>query len=265
MLRARVLTALVLLPVVFGAIYLLSLPAYAAVFGVVVAGAAWEWAALAGISAPFRRLLYMLLVVAAGLGAWFVPAMRLPLLAASGLFWLLAIPVVLRFPSSSALLRPVVVGAAGVLVLPAAWWSLVAIRDHAGPHWLIWLFLLVWAADIGAYFAGRRWGTRKLAPNVSPGKTWEGAAGGAIAAALVAVLPLLATGRWLLVWSAVIVGLIVISIFGDLFESVLKRIRGIKDSGALLPGHGGVLDRVDSLLAVLPFFALWCVAGMMAG
>lgn len=257
MLRARIITALCLLPLVLAAIYLLPLAGFALVFLAVVAIAAHEWAALAGWSAQVARLGYVAALAPLAALLWWMPQLREPLLIAAGVFWLLAVGVVVAYPRSSGwLTRPILAGS-GWLVLLAAWTALLVVRDRpAGAHWLIWLFLLVWAADIGAYFAGRRFGRRKLAPAVSPGKTWEGLAGGAILALVITALLLVAAGAWQPVWLPVIGVLVVVSVFGDLFESVLKRHRGVKDSGVLLPGHGGALDRVDSLLAALPFFAL---------
>ena len=138
----------------------------------------------------------------------------------------------------------------------------MVIREQPqGALWLIWLLLLVGVADVGAYFTGRAWGRRKLAPRLSPGKTWEGAAGGALLSALVGGGVLAAWGRlsWFLVGVTLL--LIAVGVFGDLLESLLKREAGAKDSGTLLPGHGGVLDRIDSALAALPVFALLLSAG----
>jgi phosphatidate cytidylyltransferase len=133
------------------------------------------------------------------------------------------------------------------------------LRD-SGAVWLLFVLLLVWTADIGAYFAGRRWGKRKLAPRVSPGKSWEGVYGGLAATTLLAMLfalwqPLGPMGGVALVVITAVVTLT--SVLGDLFESMLKRYRNIKDSSQLLPGHGGVLDRIDSLTAAIPIFALF--------
>jgi phosphatidate cytidylyltransferase len=262
-LRARIITALILLPLVLAAIYLLPLAGYAAAFWLIVAAAAWEWAALAGLEGRGIRIGYVLVLAALSLVVWWQPELRAPILLAGAAFWLCAIVGVLTYPASAGWLGSGWAGRAGLacsgwLVLLAAWTALLVVRDRAfGAHWLVWLFVLVWAADIGAYFAGRRFGRRKLAPRVSPGKTWEGVAGGAALALLVTGLLLLAADRWAPVWLAVIVVLVAISVCGDLFESVLKRHRGVKDSGAILPGHGGALDRVDSLLAALPFFALF--------
>jgi phosphatidate cytidylyltransferase len=256
-LRARVITALILLPLVLGAIYLLPLAGFALVFWLIVGVAAHEWAGLAGWTGSGARLGYVGVLALLSGAAWVYPESRTGLLLAGAAFWVSAIGVVLAYPRSGRWLgRPLLV-LAGWLVFLAAWSALIVIRERpAGAHWLVWLMVLVWAADIGAYFAGRRFGRRKLAPAVSPGKTWEGALGGVVLAGAVSGGALLATGRWEPAWAGVIALLVVISIFGDLFESVLKRHCGVKDSGTLLPGHGGALDRVDSLLAVLPFFAL---------
>lgn len=257
MLRARIITALCLLPLVLAAIYLLPLTGFALVFLAVVAIAAHEWAALAGWSAQGARIGYVVALAPLAALVWWVPQLREPLLAAAAAFWLLAMGVVLTYPRSGRWLTRPVLAASGWLALLAAWTALLVVRDRpAGAHWLVWLFLLVWTADIGAYFAGRRFGRRKLAPEVSPGKTWEGLAGGAALALAVTALLLAGAGAWQPAWLPVIGLLVVVSVFGDLFESVLKRHRGVKDSGVLLPGHGGALDRVDSLLAALPFFAL---------
>ena len=145
----------------------------------------------------------------------------------------------------------------GVAILSAAWGAAMTLRMAPnGVHWLVWLFVLVSAADIGAYFAGTAWGRRKLAPALSPAKTWEGVAGGAVLSFLVCGGALAALGLLSMAAAAVIVLLIAVSVFGDLLESLLKRQSGVKDSGTLLPGHGGLLDRVDSELAALPVFAL---------
>jgi phosphatidate cytidylyltransferase len=138
-----------------------------------------------------------------------------------------------------------------------AWSSLVTIRQMPdGDYWLLWLLLLTTATDVGAFFSGRRFGRRKLAPALSPGKTWEGAFGGMILASSICLAGLFVFSSWSIFNAAILTfGLIVMAIFGDLFESLLKRATGLKDSGGLLPGHGGVLDRIDSIIAVAPLLA----------
>jgi phosphatidate cytidylyltransferase len=173
-------------------------------------------------------------------------------------FWVLAAVAVLRYPSGAHLLAgPALAVPTGLLVGWSAWLALVVIRDHpGGATWVLWFLCLIWSADIGAYFAGHRFGRRRLAPQVSPGKTWEGVIGGVLVSIVVAGAMLVPMGAWQPLWVPVILLLVGVSVFGDLFESVLKRQRGVKDSGALLPGHGGVLDRIDSVVAALPVFAL---------
>lgn len=262
MLRARIITALLLLPLVFGGIYLLSLPHFALLFGAIVLLGAWEWSALGGLERPSVRAGYVLLTAAAMALLWQTDSMHDLVLGLAMVGWLVAIVLVIAYPNGWRALSGVPVLLLGVVLLLAAWLSLIVIRAEAhGAHWLMWLFFLVWGADIGGYFAGRRFGRRKLAPAVSPGKTWAGAIGGLLLAALVTLVPLAVVGRPLVPWLPVVAGLVVLSIFGDLFESALKRQRGVKDSGTLLPGHGGVLDRVDALLAVLPAFALLASRG----
>jgi phosphatidate cytidylyltransferase len=256
-LRARIITALLLLPLVLGAIYLLPLPYFALAFWVIVGIAALEWAALAGLEGQGLRAGYVAALAVMSWLAWSHPEWRREILLAGTAFWLLAIAAVVGYPASGRWLgRPVLV-VSGWLVLLAAWIALVVVRDRpGGANWLLWLMVLVWAADIGAYFAGRAFGKRKLAPAVSPGKTWEGVFGGTVLALGVTAAALVAAAQWRVAWLPAIAMLIAVSVFGDLFESVLKRHRGVKDSGTLLPGHGGALDRADSLLATLPFFAL---------
>lgn len=269
MLRQRLLTAAILAPVFIAAIYLLPLPAVALVFAVVVSVAAWEWAGLTVGSSVYVRGLGAALEFALLLLLWFWPQLQLPLVLAGMLMWTASFIQVFRFrsPASNDPANAVLSAkhrwwqgkrglAYGLLLLAAAWSALLTIRaGPEGSHLLLALFALVWVADAGAFFAGRAFGKTKLAPQVSPGKTWEGALGGLLAS-LTLVLAGLYLAGWLApMWPFVLVGLIAISVLGDLFESVLKRSAGAKDSGQLLPGHGGVLDRIDSIIAVLPFLA----------
>ena len=253
-LKQRIITALCLAPIVIAAIVLLPLPAFAAVFAIVVAIAATEWATLANLAGTVQKGAYAAAVLVVCALIWWLGAFD-GATAVAALFWLAGTAVVLRYPASGAVITPASLTVTGLVLLPGVWAALVAIRTLPdGGAWLLWSFVLVWGADIGAYFAGRAFGRHKLAPRVSPGKTWEGVLGGAALSALVAGALLIAFAPDLrALW--LIPGLIAVSVIGDLFESALKRETGVKDSGGLLPGHGGVLDRIDSLLAVVPVFA----------
>lgn len=276
MLKQRVVTAVVLIAVLLAALFYLPPVWFAAFVAAVVLLGAWEWADLAGLATPWQRRLYTAVVGAALVGVAYY--LSLPSLAASDAgslapeqthafrnllligctWWAVALLWVQGYPSSALLWSSRWVRALmGLLVLIPAWTGLVYVRALEQGVWLVLLMILcVVCADVGAYFSGRRWGRRKLAPSVSPGKTWEGFAGGL---ALNLVLVGVVGSVWGLSYPlllAIIVPTALVSVLGDLQESMLKRHRGVKDSGALLPGHGGVLDRVDSLTAAAPVFAL---------
>jgi phosphatidate cytidylyltransferase len=259
--HVRVLTAAALLAGFLGALLLLGREVFAALVAAVVALAASEWAALAGLRgaracgyAAACTALYAVLA-----WAWWPPdlsaAPLAALFAAAAAFWILVVPAWLARGTPRPLLR-----AAGFVVLAPAALAMAALPPRA----LLALLGLVWIGDTAAYFAGRRFGRRKLAPAISPGKTWEGAAGAALASLAYAMMVAAAmpeVGGYVqgAAWFAYLAGtllLCAIGIVGDLFESALKRQAGAKDSGRLLPGHGGVLDRIDSATAVLPVGAL---------
>ncbi len=267
MLRQRLLTALVLVPFAVWGVLMLPAEWFRAVMAALVGMAAWEWARLGRLDAPRQQVAYVLIVLAAvGLTAvglaWNPRTLQL-LLGAGLAWWLLSLGWIARFPRCEDLwvVRPGPRLLAGVLVLVVSWAAVVGLREHPyhGPAALLFLLALVWVADSAAYFAGRRWGRRKLAPAVSPGKTWAGAYGAfgaTLAVGLLGALLLhLPPQRWMgfLMLCEVTVAF---SILGDLLESLFKRCAGVKDSSALLPGHGGLLDRVDSLLAAAPVFLL---------
>ena len=227
--------------------------------------AAREWAKLAGIVTRAGWLVYAITVSGAVAALWVASAdsssvaVAVPVVAT--VFWILALGVVLTYPRSRiVLLSKSAMIAAGVVALPGAWLALVqTAKAPEGPALLIWLLAAAAAADIGAYFAGRRFGRRKLAPQVSPGKTREGAIGGAVAILAWGIVGAVYFGAGtasLPRWLTLVAVLFVASVTGDLFESAFKRARGVKDSGGLLPGHGGVLDRVDSVIATAPVFAV---------
>lgn len=267
MLKQRIITALVLLPIALGGFFLLDGGAFALFIGLVVSLGAWEWARLAGFGTQPARVGYAALVVALLFGLYQVPALAPWVLAAGILWWVAATLLVLGYPASSRYwggsVGKLVIG---LLILLPAWQGLVLFKQWPLANWLILaVMVLVWAADIGAYFSGKAFGKRKLAPAVSPGKSWEGLIGGLCTSLLitlgVGIFRGWAGGELLagLLGAALVV---LISVVGDLTESMFKRQSGIKDSSNLLPGHGGVLDRIDSLTAAIPMFAalLW-IAG----
>lgn len=272
MLKARIITAFILLFGLLGALFLLPASLWLVFCALVCAGAAWEWGGLArfathsrAVFAALTGLACWLLGAYAGLGGEgrAAAAALAPFYLISALFWLGAIPFWLRRKwQLSGVGASVAVGLI-VMVPPAL--ALAHLRQ-IGPWVLLGIMAMVWVADISAYFSGRAFGRRKLAPGISPGKTWEGAAGAAVGVIVFGYIVLLVFGGahlpgW--VFGAalpVLVGFTAVSIIGDLFESLLKRQAGVKDSGALLPGHGGILDRIDSLTSTLPLaglLALW--------
>lgn len=262
MLKQRVLTALVLAPAALAGIFLLSLAYFQWFILAVMIIAAWEWAGLCHIKPQGYRWSYAMLIAAAlifTVSVIAIPALLVLIVAC--VFWVAALLLVMRYPNgvglwSSKAARVLI----GAVVLIPTWQALVLLKVMAPDgKLLLLLMLLVWGADIGAYFAGRTWGKRKLAPEVSPGKTWAGLAGGVVCSLLIALglslywqLPV----PTLISLMFVCILTVLASVLGDLFESMLKRHRGIKDSSQLLPGHGGVLDRIDSLTAASPVFAL---------
>ena len=265
MLFQRVVTALLLAPLAILIILLLPTPWLAVIGAAVFLGAQEEWARLAGVrQAPLR---IVVLVVAAVLFVllWRAHAGLLtPLLLMLGVAWWLLACVWLRHFAFGAAPTPenrALKLAAGAFVMFPAWIAVIALhgREPHGHWWMLLALVIVWAADIGAYFSGRRFGKRKLAPQISPGKTRAGAYGALVAGTLVCLI-----GGWLLgVRGSNLAGLAVLavctvaaSIVGDLLESLMKRHAQVKDSGTVFPGHGGLLDRLDSVFAALPVFAL---------
>lgn len=268
MLKTRVVTASILLAVLLAALFGLNLWQFTLFTTVFVAFAAWEWLDLAGFSLPWQRIaggfLALLGLVGAGI-ALGIPNGNLdvrvvqPVLLFGCLFWALALLWVQSYPASSLLWRSRWIRLLmGVAVIVPTWLSLIYLRSYDSGAWLVLMLVaLVAFADIGGYFFGRAFGKHKLAPKVSPGKTWQGFFGGQCANLCFAfILYLIFDGLPLGQLLAVCVMASLASVLGDLFESMLKRERGIKDSSNLLPGHGGVLDRIDSVTAAAPFFAL---------
>lgn len=266
MLRARVMTALILAPMALVVLFVLPATGFAIAIGGIVLVAAWEWIRLCGGFQPVTRML-LLAGFAACLGAAYsLPALLIPNVLLLGLlFWLVAFFFVARYPiSRSRLGREKTKLLFGLLVLVPAYVALLYLRRHPSGDVLIALLIgVIWSADVGAFFVGQRFGRSKLKPAVSPGKSWAGVVGGIGFALAVAVVAgfweesrLMMTPRAWLVLLAISALTVVFSVLGDLFESLMKRERGVKDSSSLLPGHGGVLDRIDSLTAAAPVFAL---------
>ncbi|MDD1014542.1 phosphatidate cytidylyltransferase [Pseudomonas rubra] len=264
MLKQRIITALILLPIALGGFFLLSGVDFALFIGVVVTLGAWEWARLAGLVAQTLRVAYAAVVAGLLMLLYLMQELAPWVLGASVLWWGLATWLVLTYPRSSELWASAACRLLiGLLILLPAWQGLVLLKQWPLGNWLIMaVMVLVWGADIGAYFSGRAFGKRKLAPQVSPGKSWEGVYGGlALSLVITAAVGLYrdwSVGELMLgLFGAAVV--VLVSVVGDLTESMFKRRSGIKDSSNLLPGHGGVLDRIDSLTAAIPVFAvlLW--------
>ena len=270
MLKTRVITALVLLAVFSPILFLLPAIYIGIFFLVALLAAAWEWSTLLAPQARRAAWLYVLFCLAIIL---FLLGMQntswqFALLLLAVIFWFFVAPFILAKGINLSLqkLRPFYV-VLGLILLPATWFSLVFLRE-LGLVFLLTSIALVWVADIGAYFIGKAFGKRKLAIQISPGKSVEGAIGGLVlsygyALLCVIYLPFESSlfGAWAIRFGWVpmflmVTVLVAFSIFGDLFESQLKRLAGVKDSSHLLPGHGGVLDRVDALIPTMPIAAL---------
>jgi phosphatidate cytidylyltransferase len=270
MLRTRVITAIVLLAVFLPVTLFAPIGAFGALIAFVLVFAAWEWARLLklGSAGPviYAMVAAVALVASTLLGTEHEPPQSV--FEAAVIFWVLAGPfVLLRKPTLAKGAWRAFLLLAGIVVFAACWHALVAARTR-GVSFVLSLLLVVWLADIGAYFAGKAFGRHKLAPAISPGKTWEGAVGGWLAVLIVATAAFALHAFEPTLYSALLerlgavrtlvtlTVLVAFSVVGDLFESMLKRQAGVKDSSGLLPGHGGVLDRIDALLPVLPLAML---------
>jgi len=262
MLKSRIATALVIAPLTLAAVFFLPPQAFALFMALIVLMAAWEWTAMMRLVSRSQRTVYVLSV----LFAIVVVQKALPyyeqiIFAVATLWWLVATALVMLYPKACFLWCGLVSkGFVGFLVLVPTWAAIVYIRElEQGPWLIVYMFLMVWGADTGAYFAGKRFGKRKLMPRVSPAKSWAGIGGATVAVLLVSKFTQpylhfsqdLSFGIYLLA-----LVLLFVSVVGDLTESMFKRQCGIKDSGSILPGHGGIMDRIDSLTAAAPVFAL---------
>jgi phosphatidate cytidylyltransferase len=262
-LRRRALTVLWLAPLVVGAVLLLPTWAFALFLGAAMLIAAWEWCDLAGIQGQAARRLYLAFIATMLAGLWHWSESTWPALLLASLIWWIAQSLIIpriRHIEPVDGPRPLLL-ITGLLILASTWVALLSLHriTELGPGLVLSLLILMATADSAAYFVGRRWGRIKLAPAVSPGKTREGAYGALVGAALVGAF----VAAWLKltvlgVLAVAVLCLLVamLSIIGDLYESLLKRRRQLKDSSQLLPGHGGLLDRIDSLTAAAPLYAL---------
>ncbi len=278
MLLQRIITASILAPLIILAVFKLDSLQFPIFWGVIILIAGWEWVDLAGISKIYQKILFLILLAFAMLGihswTWILelaahllnwPEIR----NYSGLIEWTVIPPIIAWFVIMILIRnkPKQLLALklktrykslfGWFFLLAAWMFLVRLKILYGPEMVVYFLLLIWAADIAAYFAGKKFGVTKLAPDISPGKTVEGMYAALVSAVVCAiVLGLIYGFPPLMISDFALLSIltVLISIYGDLFFSYTKRIRGVKDSGRLLPGHGGLLDRIDSLIAAAPLF-----------
>ena len=278
MLIQRIITALVLASLIALAVFKVPMEYFSLVIGLITLLAAWEWSNLAGLTSLVKRVLFLLALILPMLGIHFWTQI-LELVAQtvdwpdvrdySGILEWLVIPPVLFWILVMILIRNTPLGVLnlklkirykvliGWFILLSAWMFLSRLRAFYGTEMTMYFLILIWAADISAYFAGKKWGTTQLAPEISPGKTVAGMYGALVSGLVCAVVLSLIYGFQLMIAADFVllsVLTVLISIYGDLFVSVVKRQHGVKDSGSLLPGHGGVLDRIDSLIAAIPFF-----------
>lgn len=289
MLLQRTITALVLLTVALLAIFQLSSIYFSLFIAAITFLAAWEWLALTDVEKPVSKGLFFAALIAPMIGVtfwthfleWLSGVMEWPEIKdySDALEWFVIVPVLfwlltmLLIRQASAQLLAVDVSPRlkafiGWLVLLSAWMFLTKLRSYYGPDMVLYFLIVIWLADISAYFVGQRWGKDKLSPDISPGKTVQGMYGALVSAVVCAMglwvfyggiqsflgeMPQLAV---LMAFDWIILSIltVLISIYGDLFFSLVKRRKGVKDSGVLLPGHGGVLDRIDSVIAAAPFF-----------
>jgi phosphatidate cytidylyltransferase len=263
--KQRVLTALLLAPLAIALVLLLPTPAFAAVIAGLCVLALWEWTRLSGLRD--RRVRAALLAFAAGaffvLWCWRGTTPAWTVIAAGGVWWVLALAWLRRFSFAAAPTREntALKLLAGAFAVLPSWIGFMQIHGSGthGHAWALYVLVLGWSADSFAYLAGNRWGRRKLAPSISPGKTWAGVYGALVATAIVAAIGgLLLDVRGGTLVALVILALLCVgfSVVGDLFESLIKRHAAVKDSGALFPGHGGVFDRLDGIFAMMPLFVL---------
>jgi phosphatidate cytidylyltransferase len=259
MLKTRIITACILIPlVIIGILFLPPLTFFFfAMLFILLAG--WEWSALAGFTHFASRIIFLALLAAISLLAIVIPLYLVIVLGL--LWWITASILLILYPkgtptfAKSKWIRSIM----GFFVLIPSWIGLIILQGFS-PILLIYCLILIWGVDSTAYIIGKKWGNYKLAPTISPGKSYEGLLSGILMATIISAISLLVLDvpaeHWLLFFIICIVGGGLITVLGDLFESMIKRQSHVKDSGRLLPGHGGILDRIDSMTTAIPFFAL---------
>jgi phosphatidate cytidylyltransferase len=270
MLKHRLLTAALLIPLTLALLFLLPPIGFMALTAFITLFAGWEWSNLLGLSNLKNRFIYLTCLMLA-MSVMFIPYLYISFLVIfiAFLWWLVAFVFVLRYPKNHdwLLKHRILRGIMGIFVLVPFWVSLNIIRHlgHHGSYFILFLLALIWIADSGAYFVGRKWGKTKLISSVSPGKSFQGLLGALIFSLIFASMVGWYLQLPLILWPGLVcltVATVLFSILGDLFESLQKRIAGVKDSGCFLPGHGGLLDRIDSLTAAAPIFVL-CLLGLL--
>ena len=259
MLLPRIISAVIMALLFIYAVFILEPMGFELAMAVVVLFAGWEWARLSGITRQRGRLAFAGMV---GTFCYGVALFELyfDMLWVAPVLWFTALYWVINYPTPKGWQSRPVRALFGLLVLVSTWSALVVMRDSSQfITWVLLLMALIWGADSGAYFSGKLFGKRKLAPSVSPGKSWEGVYGGLLLTQLIVVgfcvFQGMTLGQWLALALAALVTVLV-SVLGDLTESLLKRHESMKDSSQLIPGHGGVMDRVDSLTSAAPIFVL---------
>ena len=253
MLKERVITALIAVAVLL--LVLFAVPALIAEFviALLILAGAWEWSGFLGADTLRTRIIYVVVIATAlALVTWQAPEINGALFQLALAWWVAALVWIFYYPTP---IPPVLRWVGGVLVLVPLYNALIVLY-HAGPFILLGALLIVWAADTGAFVAGKVIGRVKLAPQISPGKTWEGVIGGLATVALLSLVAALVSDARIAVLVPFCLAVACASVVGDLTVSMFKRTAGLKDSGALFPGHGGVLDRIDSVSAAAPLFAL---------
>lgn len=268
MLKNRIITAAILVPIVIAFIFLVDTLWFSILFAVFVAIGAWEWAGLCKLNEVMKYAYSLFVVLILVTVYWFDSRFLYEAILFSGaIYWLIAVMLIFSYQRQRNLLpkSPFILLLVGMLLLIPMWSGLVLLKATPvnGASLIMLLMLLIWGADTAAYFAGKKWGKRKLAHHVSPGKTWEGTLAGIFSSVVIAIAYVIVSGESLgdsMLFIGLSILTVVGSVFGDLMESLVKREAGQKDSGRILPGHGGVMDRIDSLTAASPIFVFGLIS-----